>query len=466
MDKNSKPSVLLVHSDTAFTQHFQKYLTQHGIAANVAATVEECLETLTHDKNTPDVVVLQFDLLGQYHKAPSLSEEISLRYRLPVVLIYRRQNSELIEVLNNSHSYGLIDQSTAATPAGLSSIQTALRLYKVEHRHKLSEEKYRFFFNNIPIAAVVSDTSYTVQEWNSSAAELFGYRRTEAIGKNLIRLLSSSQNDKKPAELQGFLLKSLENRKKSHNYNYDRTKDGRDIFCEWYDLPYKHNGEEYILSVAKDITEEQQLLDELRDTVIEKEFLLRETNHRVKNSLNMINSLINLKTGNVEAQYAFADLKGKIQALSSLYEKLHQSSDVTEIDLQQYVEELLNSLFSTFADYPINLHTELNGISIDPDTAIPIGLIINEIATNAIKHGFLPEEESWFRVSMDTTNQGSLMVLIVSNSGNPLPRELAIGSTATLGMRLIQTLVEQLQGSLELSREPHPIYTIRFPRKS
>ncbi len=461
-----KPNVLLVHPDTTFTHHFQEYLTQHGMAVKTAATVEVSLEKLTQKKNLPDIVVLDFDLQARNHDGNSLSEEISLQYRVPVVFVSHRRDAELLEALNNSHSYGLIDQAVAASPAGISSIHSALRLYKVEHRHKLSEEKYRFFFNNIPIAAVVSDTNYTVQEWNSSAEELFGFRRTEAIGKNLIRLLSSSQNDKQPAELQSFLLKSLENRKKSHNYNYDRTKDGRNIFCEWYDLPYQHNGEKYILSVAKDITEEKQLLDELRDTVIEKEFLLRETNHRVKNSLNMITSLINLKTGNTEAQYAFADLKGKIQALSSLYEKLHQSSDATEIDLQQYVEELLNSLFSTFADYPIDLHTDLKSISIDPDTAIPIGLIINEIATNAIKHGFLPAEESWFRVSMDTANQGSLLVLTVENSGNPLPRDLAIGSSKTLGMRLIQTLVEQLQGSLELTREPYPGYTIRFPRKS
>ncbi|MFW6208664.1 MAG: ATP-binding protein, partial [Spirochaetota bacterium] len=109
---------------------------------------------------------------------------------------------------------------------------------------------------------------------------------------------------------------------------------------------------------------------------------------------------------------------------------------------------------------------DLHGISIDPDTAISIGLIINEIATNAIKHGFKPEEDSWFRVRLDTTNQGSLLLLSVSNSGHPLPRDISIGSTDTLGMRLIQTLVEQLQGSLELTREPQPVYTIRFPRKT
>ena len=460
-----KASLILVHSDTDFTRHMQHYLSLQGYEVETAATGQECLEKLAIQKTTPKIAAVELELQQMHNDTTPLSKEIFERHHIPVVFITRRQDPQVIEELTDKCAYGLLDQSVAASPSGISSLESALRLYRAEHRHKSTEEKYRFFFNNIPIAAVVSDKKYTVQEWNSSAEDLFGYRRKEAIGQNLIQLLSSEKNDKQPGELQSFLLTSLENRKKSHNYNYDRSKDGRNIFCEWYDLPYRHNGKAYILSVAKDITEEQQLLDELRDTVIEKEFLLRETNHRVKNSLNMINSLISLKTANIEAQSAFADLKGKIQALSSLYEKLHQNSDATEIDLQQYVEELLHSLFSTFADYPIELQADLQGISIDPDTAISIGLIINEIATNAIKHGFKPEEDSWFRVHLDTSNQGSLLVLSVSNSGHPLPRELAIGSTDTLGMRLIQTLVDQLQGSLELSREPQPVFTIRFPRK-
>lgn len=460
-----KLKVLLVHPDISFTRRLQGYLNASGFSVTTAATSEECHARLSQQK-TPHILVIDLELQENSSAAQRLCDEISGRYHVPSVLVTRRQDADLLEELNIDSCYGLLHQSAADSPAGIMTLHTARRLYKAEHQHKSSEEKYRFFFDNIPIAAVVSDQHYTVQEWNNAAEDLFKYRRREALGKNLPQLLSSEKNDKRPEELQSFLLDSLKNKQRSHNYNYDRTKDKRDIFCEWYDMPYRHNGKLYILSVAKDITEEQQLLNELRDTVIEKEFLLRETNHRVKNSLNMITSLINLKTSNLEAQSAFADLKGKIQALSTLYEKLHQNSDVTQIDLQQYVKELLNSLFATFADYPIEQQIDLHGITIDPDTAITIGLIINEIATNAIKHGFRADQQSWVRVSIDSANQGNLLELTMANSGNPLPRELALGSTKTLGMRLIQTLVDQLQGSLELTREPHPVYKIRFPRKA
>ncbi|MFO7730712.1 MAG: histidine kinase, partial [Spirochaetia bacterium] len=93
-------------------------------------------------------------------------------------------------------------------------------------------------------------------------------------------------------------------------------------------------------------------------------------------------------------------------------------------------------------------------------------LIVNEIATNAIKHGFRPDEHNWFQVHMESKDHGTLLVLKLENSGNPLPRSVDISSTDTLGFRLIQTLVEQIQGSLEITREPHPVFVIRFPNPS
>ena len=458
-----QPLILIVHSDKSFIRLASEYLDKYGFKTESALSVEECRDTLKK-KSAFQLALIELELHQEKTGGAPLSSELSSTYDIPVVFVTKRNDSALLSDIERANHYGIIQQNAAQSQFLISTLKTALRLYKSEHRHRSSEEKYRFFFNSIPIAAVISDDQYHIQEWNYSAGELFGYGRKEVLGKNLIQTLYSEKNEKNVSELQGYLRKNLENQKKSHNYNYDRTKDGRNLLCEWYDLPYRHNGHTYILSVAKDITEEQQLMEELRDTVIEKEFLLRETHHRVKNSLNMINSLINLKTNNLEAQAVFSDLKGKIQALSTLYEKLHQNTDATQIDLQQYIQELLNSLFTTFTDYPIELYADLNPISIDPDTAITIGLIVNEIATNAIKHGFRADEHNWFQVHIESKDHGTLLVLKLENSGNPLPRSVDISSTETLGFRLIQTLVEQIQGSLEITREPHPIFVIRFPR--
>jgi len=459
------PKILILHSDTQVLQLISTYLNNNGyIGQGISGETE--LYPKIKGNSPPHLILIELEYAHNNITGVTLAQEILNSYSLPVIFITSKRNSDILIEAEGINHYGIIHQDSIQSRLLLSTIQTALRLFRTEYQHKASEQKYRFFFNSIPIAAIVSDQAYTVQEWNHSAAELFGYQRHEVIGKNLIKTLSSKKNDKNSEQLQDLLLEQLENRKKSHNYNYDRTKDGRDLLCEWYDLPYKHNRNTYILSVAKDITDQQELIEELRDTVIEKEFLLRETHHRVKNSLNMINSLINLKAGNLEAQEAFTDLKGKIKALSSLYEKLHQTTDVSVVNLQHYLDELLHSLFITFSEFPIKTETQLNQISIDPDTAITIGLIVNEIATNAIKHGFIPEEKSWFKVVMESENQGTLFILKISNSGNPLPRAVDITSMHTLGFRLIQTLVDQLKGNLEITREPHPVYTIRFPRKS
>ena len=460
-----KPKILIIHSDSSLQQKASLYLNQNGYMVDEAGSTKECRNKL-HNAPKFKLILLELEFNQDNTGGIKLAHEISASYSIPILFTTDRRDEHMLRDTESFNHYGIVRNDDLQSQILLSAIQTALRLYQAEHRHKTIEEKYRFFFNSIPIAAIVSDDSYTIQEWNHAATLLFGYKRQEVLGRNLIETLYSEKNDKKTHELRNYLLETLENRETSHNYNYDRTKDGRHILCEWYDLYYLRNGHTYILSVAKDITEEQELIEELRDTVIEKEFLLQETHHRVKNSLNMISSLINLKTDNLEAQEAFADLKGKIKALSSLYEKLHQTNDVSQIDLQQYVEELLKSLFATFSDLPVKIIVKMNHISTDPDTAITLGLIINEIATNAVKYGFIPEQHGWFEVTLQTENQGTLFILRISNSGNPLPRSLDFSSTKTLGFRLVQTLVHQLNGNIEITREPQPVYTIRFPRKN
>ncbi len=460
-----KPEILIIHSNSSIRKKTSLYLKQNGYAVDEAGSINECRNKLVNNPKFK-LILLELEFNKDNTGGIKLAHEISANYSLPLVFATGRRDEHILRDTESISHYGIIRNADLQSQISISTIQTALRLHQAEYSHKVSEEKYRFFFESIPIAAIVSDDSYTIQEWNHAATQLFGYKREDVLGRKLIETLYSEKNDKSARQLSDFLCENLENRTTSHNYNYDRTKDGRDILCEWYDLSYLRNGHTYILSVAKDITEEQQLIEELRDTVIEKEFLLKETHHRVKNSLNMITSLINLKTGNLEEQEAFADLKSKIKALSSLYEKLHQTTEVNQVDLQQYAEELLNSLFSTFSELPVKIFVEMNQISTDPDTAIAIGLIINEIATNAIKHGFIPEQRNWFEITLQTENQGSLFILRISNSGNPLPRSLDLSSTKTLGLRLIQTLVNQLNGSIEITREPQPVYTIRFPRKN
>ena len=140
-----------------------------------------------------------------------------------------------------------------------------------------------------------------------------------------------------------------------------------------------------------------------------------------------------------------------------------RTGNVTEIVFQDYISDLLNSIFSSFSRRPVRIETNIAEISIPTKSAMSLGLIVNEIATNAIKHGFNEKEESVFSVDMKEDKGNNRYELTLSNTGNHFPKDIDIDSPQTLGLSLISALTEQLGGTIDLKRVPHPVFTIRFP---
>jgi two-component sensor histidine kinase len=209
-----------------------------------------------------------------------------------------------------------------------------------------------------------------------------------------------------------------------------------------------------------DITEEMEAKVELEEALRQKEFLMRELNHRVKNNLNMVSSLINLK--DAESRDDLADIRAQINAIRIIHEKLNRTENLSEIRVRPYLEELLDTVFTTFSARTVTVENRVEDTVIKPEVALPLGLITNEAATNAIKHGFREDEEALFTVEF-TTLDDRLYELRLSNSGNPFPEEIDIERAETLGLQLLRTLAQQLDGSVELRKAPSPMFTIRFP---
>jgi PAS domain S-box-containing protein len=218
---------------------------------------------------------------------------------------------------------------------------------------------------------------------------------------------------------------------------------------------YRHgDSRPSMVGMAYEITKEMRLLEE-------KDFLMKELNHRVKNNLAMVASLINLKDS--ESATDLSDIRHQIEAIGLIHEKLYQSESVAEICLRNYINDLLDTVFSSFTARPVTIEVDIDDFRVSAKIAMPLGLIINEIATNAIKHGFTCEDEARFFVKMDKDRQNGEYEVILSNTGNPFPDEVDLGNPQTLGLRLISALTVQLGGTINLRRAPHPAFTIRFP---
>lgn len=190
--------------------------------------------------------------------------------------------------------------------------------------------------------------------------------------------------------------------------------------------------------------------EEIQQSLNDKNILLREIHHRVKNNMQIISSLMNLQMNHVKDENSInvlKDSKGRIKSMAMVYEKLYQSPDLTEIDLEDYVETLVNNILFSYLTSTDNItsHIEVENIQIGLDTAIPCGLIINELVTNSVKHAF-PDRNGSIKVKI--TSHGEDIHLLISDDGIGLPENMDLEKLESLGFNLVKNLVEQIDGKM------------------
>jgi two-component sensor histidine kinase/CheY-like chemotaxis protein len=201
----------------------------------------------------------------------------------------------------------------------------------------------------------------------------------------------------------------------------------------------------------------------LQTSLREKELLLQEIHHRVKNNLQITSSLLRVQAAQVKDQNireALRDSQNRIKSMSLIHEKLYQSKDLSRIDFGVYVDDLARYLFGAYRGLGghITLSLDVCDCTLEIDTAIPCGLIINELVSNALKHAFPDGRKGEIRISLQTVD--GHYVLTVHDDGIGLPADLDLSGTNSLGMVLINTLVEQIDGTLEWSRNGGTAATI------
>jgi PAS domain S-box-containing protein len=225
------------------------------------------------------------------------------------------------------------------------------------------------------------------------------------------------------------------------------------------------NGEKVVgvVESGQNITGHRNNEQWLKHTIEEKDFLMRELNHRVKNNLMMITSLINLKNMELPEEVDLSDIRHQIDAIRLVHEKLYQDNLISGISIHDYIQDLLNTVFTSFSEKPIELDIEVEDITLSTKTTVPLGLIINEIATNAIKYGFSEGDKAKFTIKLNRDKESNQFILIMSNTGGSFPEDIGLDNPKTLGLRLISALVEQLDGTIELEKEPYPLFRIKFP---
>jgi PAS domain S-box-containing protein len=236
----------------------------------------------------------------------------------------------------------------------------------------------------------------------------------------------------------------------------------KNVFTE-EDVSVLQSVANYLAYVINEKQTEEQLMTSLK----EKEVLLREIHHRVKNNLQVICSLLSLQSHNIEGKKnieMFRASQDRVKSMALIHEKLYQSQDLARINSREYIQALVSGLYRSYCASPgiVNLKLDVEDISLSVDNAIPCGLILNELVSNSLKHAFPDGKKGWIRVILRSANQNDI-VLMVSDNGVGLPESLDIRKTKSLGLHLVTILAEdQLHGEIKLNRNNGTEFRIKL----
>jgi PAS domain S-box-containing protein len=328
-----------------------------------------------------------------------------------------------------------------------------------------SERKYHEIFDATTDAIFIHDMETgSIVSVNQGMLEMFGYTLEEAKSLHLADL-SAGASPYSQEEAMGWMKRAIDEGPQRFEW-LSKRKDG-ELFWTEVSLKHTHIGEEeMVLASVRDISQSKAAENELRRSLDEKDVLLREIHHRVKSNLQSITGLLSLQAihnSDDTVVKALKDSRLRIRTMALIHETLYQAEDLTSIDMRHFVSRLVSNLAISYGADPdrITLKVEVEDVNINVDTAIPVGLIINELVSNALIHAFQPQGKGQVRISFDTVGE-SRFRLAVADNGAGFPERVDILKSDSLGMQLVSSLSEQLGSAIELSSDKGASFQLEF----
>ncbi len=322
-----------------------------------------------------------------------------------------------------------------------------------------SEARFRSLMVHAADALFISDSVGNYVDANPAATALVGYEREELLRMNARQLILDPAEDRLDPELDEIRAGSV-----SRRTWMARHKDGSVVDVE---ATISQLSDGTLLGVARDITRRKQLEHEVRTSLAEKETLLREIHHRVKNNLQVVSSLLHFHAKRYSAPEdiaAFKALRQRIFAMTLVHERLYRARDVARIDFGEYIRELVVELRrSMTVRAGVEIVCATDDIRLPIEQAMPCGMIVNELVTNALKHAFADGRGG--RVTVTLSVRDGVIGIAVCDDGVGFPAGFDGGGSGSFGWQLLDTLVKQLDGTLAATNETGACVRVEFPSR-
>ena len=328
-------------------------------------------------------------------------------------------------------------------------------------------------------AIITKSIGGIITSWNKGAEKIYGYSSEEILG----RPISILEPDTFKGEIEQ-LGEMIKQRKYIHNYETSRLrKDGTVIDVSITLSPVLDSFGKLVAisAIARDITER---INAEKSMAKAEDARKKEIHHRIKNNLQVISSLLDLQADKFEdenVREAFRESQSRVLSMSLIHEELYKGEGTDTLDFSAYLQKLAENLFQTYSlsSQNIRLYVDLEeNASFNMDTVVPLGIIINELVSNSLKHAFQGRDRGEIRIKLRREENGKCInsiedgkgeccksisfILTVSDDGIGIPESLDLENLETLGFQLIASLVDQLDGELKLKRNNGAEFTIRF----
>lgn len=454
LTENASDIVVIVDSDAKIS--YASPSIEKGFGFKISEIVNRSAIDFIHPEDVPLVVTS----LAAAVQQPGVAEPLIARFRQSDGH-WRKLECVATNLLHHPAVRGIVVNARDVTEREM--VAEALRQ---------SEEKYRLHFAHISDVIYSFDSNLRIVAVSPSVERVLGYKPEALQGLSLHDLGETKLLSPETLALATREASQVLNGRSINGSIYEFVAaDGAKITAEISSSPiYQDNRIIGLVGLARDITERMRIEERMRTSLQEKDVLLREIHHRVKNNLQIVASLLNLQAGTMydaELRSKFQDSQDRIRSMALIHERLYRSENLALVSFGPYLNDLTTHMLQSYSaqDCAVELKFQVDDIYLDIDTAVPCGLLVSELVSNALKHAFRDGTCGVIGVEMRCARDDQYQ-LSVWDDGVGFPLDFDCQQSSSLGLQLVNGLTNQLGGTIEVSKVNGTRFTIWFPRRT
>jgi len=467
--KKQQKTILLVEDDALIATTETHELQKKGYQVNHVFTGQDAIQTALNENSNIDLILMDINL-GSGIDGTETASKILKQKDIPVVFLSSHTESEIVEKTEKITSYGYVVKNSGIVVLD-ASIKMALKLFKANHdlleskeKLKESERKTLAWLENSPVCTKIVNADFKLHYMSPAGVESLGFKSLKDI-----------QNTPYPFNFypESFRIKmrqKMEQAKSTGKISINEASvvdiNGNEIWFHSTIVPVfcKKKELDYYLVVSINTTERKQTEKAFEQQLQEKEILLKEVYHRIKNNISSIISLLRMQVGSISNKDAIeilSDAIGRAESIREIYNIILNSSQYEEMSVKDYFNALINSIIQLFPEgKTIKTKINIQDFILHNKNIFSLGVIVNECLSNSIKYAFLQKKKGHIKVSL--TKKENTVSLVVQDNGIGLPEAFDLDMSNGFGLKLVGMFTQQLNGTFSIRTDKGTKCTVSF----